>query len=87
MHRNCGQGRQRGGCDGDADREGREDTGEIRIVTCNANRLIDDDLMRDAVDEMRQRRVHIVIWTETHFQQKHSLIFEKIADKNIKHTR
>ena len=48
----------------------REDTGEIRIVTCNANRLIDDDLMRDAVDEMRQRRVHIVIWTETHFQQK-----------------
>ena len=51
-------------------------------MTCNANRLIDDDLMRDAVDEMRQRRVHIVIWTETHFQQKHSLIFEKIADKN-----
>ena len=45
---------------GDADREDREDTGEIRIVTCNANRLIDDDLMRDAVDEMRQRRVHIV---------------------------
>ena len=51
-------------------------------MTCNANRLIDDDLMRYAVDEMRQRRVHIVIWTETHFQQKHSLIFEKIADKN-----
>ena len=51
-------------------------------MTCNANRLIDDDLMRDAVDEMRHRRVHIVIWTETHFQQKHSLIFEKIADKN-----
>ena len=43
--------------------------------------MIDDDLMRDAIDEMRQRKVHIVIWTETHFKEKHSLMFEEIAEK------
>jgi hypothetical protein len=30
---------------------------------------------------MRRRQVHIVIWTETHFEQKHSIEFEKIAEK------
>ena len=35
--------------------------------------------MKDAVDEMRSKDAHIVIWTETHFDQKHSLEFERIA--------
>ena len=26
---------------------------------------------------MNRRKVHIVIWTETHFEQKHSIEFEK----------
>jgi hypothetical protein len=43
--------------------------------------LIDDDLMRDAVEIMRRKQAHIVIWTETHFEQKHSLAFEEIAEK------
>ena len=30
---------------------------------------------------MNRRKVHIVIWTETHFEQKHSIEFEKIAEK------
>ena len=38
--------------------------------------------MRDAVDEMRQRQIHIVIWTETHFREKHRGIFEQIAGEN-----
>ena len=53
----------------------------MRIVTCNANRLRDSDLMREVVEEMNRRKVHIVIWTETHFEQKHSIEFEKIAEK------
>ena len=53
----------------------------MRIVTCNANRLRDNDLMREVVEEMNRRKVHIVIWTETHFEQKHSIEFEKIAEK------
>ena len=48
---------------------------------CNANRLRDNDLMREAVEEMSRRQVHIVIWTETHFEQKHSIEFEEIAEK------
>ena len=43
--------------------------------------MIDDDLMRDAVEIMRRKQAHIVIWTETHFEQKHSLAFEEIAEK------
>lgn len=53
----------------------------MRIVACNANRLRDSDLMRDVVEEMNRRKVHIVIWTETHFDQKHSIEFEKIAER------
>ena len=49
--------------------------------TCNANRLRDNDLMREVVEEMNRRKVHIVIWTETHFEQKHSIEFEKITEK------
>ena len=37
--------------------------------------------MRDAVEEMRRKQVHITIWTETHFEQKHSIAFEEIAEK------
>jgi hypothetical protein len=37
--------------------------------------------MRDAVEIMRRKQAHIVIWTETHFEQKHSLAFEEIAEK------
>ena len=37
--------------------------------------------MKDAIDDMRKGDVHIVIWTETHFEQKHSIDFEKIAQE------
>jgi len=37
--------------------------------------------MRDAVEEMKMKQAHIVIWTETHFERKHSLEFAEIADK------
>ena len=35
-----------------------------------------------AVDEKRQKQIHIVIWTETHFREKHRVIFEQIAGEN-----
>ena len=50
-------------------------------MTCNTKRLIDDDCMKDAVDVMRRKKVHIVVWTETHFEQKHSIAFEKVAEE------
>ena len=37
--------------------------------------------MKDAIDEVRKGDVHIVIWTETHFEQKHSIEFGKIAQE------
>jgi hypothetical protein len=30
---------------------------------------------------MKRKQVHITIWTETHFYQKHSIKFEKIAQR------
>ena len=50
-------------------------------MTCNTKRLIDNDCMKDVVEEMRKKRVHIVIWTETHFEEKHSIEFDKIAQE------
>ena len=37
--------------------------------------------MKDAIDEVRKGDVHIVIWTETHFEQKHSIEFDQIAQE------
>ena len=50
-------------------------------MTHNTKGLQDEDKMKEIIEEIKARQIHIVILTETHFENNHAIQFEELADE------
>ena len=54
----------------------------MRFVVGNIQGVKDEDCMTDLLDELKGKRAHVAILTETHFDVRESEEFKKMANEH-----